>query len=110
MADLYQQIVEQMHILDEAIKSLAKNGERLAEAEKAYKMELTKQALGLRAGDYPVTLINQIIYGLDEVAELRFKRDSAKANYEANQEFINVTKLKLRLLEAQLGREWGKSE
>ena len=106
--DLYEQILQQMHALDEAIKRLAKNGEALAEAEKAYKMELTKQALLLKDEGYAVTFINQILHGLDEVADLRFKRDCAKANYEANYEFINITKLKLRLLEAQLGREWGK--
>lgn len=106
--DLYEQILQNMHVLDEAIKRLAKNGEALAEAEKNYKMELTKQALILRADNTPVTLINQIVYGLEEVAKLRFERDTAKANYDANSEFINITKLKLRLLEAQLNREWGK--
>lgn len=107
MSDLYQQITEQMHVLDDAIKSLAKNGEALAEAEKAYKVELAKVALRLKADNMAVTLINQVIYGLEPVAELRLQRDIAKANYDAKQEFINVTKLKLRLLEAQLGREWG---
>ena len=106
--DLLEQITQQMHALDEAIKRLARNGEALAEAEKAYKMELTKQALLLKDEGYAVTFINQILHGLDEVADLRFKRDCAKANYEANYEFINITKLKLRLLEAQISREWGK--
>jgi hypothetical protein len=63
--------------------------------------------MGLRADDMPVTLINQIIYGVPVVAEKRFKRDVEQANYDANKEFINITKLKLRILEAQLGREYG---
>ena len=92
--------------LDASIHRLRKNGVELAEAEKAYKMELTKEALRLRFEDMPVTLINQIVYGLEEVADLRLKRDSAKANYEANQEHINICKLKLRILENQLSREW----
>jgi hypothetical protein len=57
----------------------------------------------------PVTLINQIIYGVPEVADKRFKRDVEEANYKANLEHINVVKLQLRLLEAQLSREWGNS-
>ena len=57
----------------------------------------------------PVTLINQIIYGIPAVAEKRFKRDVASTMYNTNLEHINVTKLKLRLLEAQLNREYGSS-
>lgn len=105
--DLYENIQRLMTELDASIHRLRKNGVELAEAEKAYKMELTKEALRLRFEDMPVTLINQIVYGLEEVADLRLKRDSAKANYEANQEHINITKLKLRILESQLAREWG---
>ena len=93
--------------LTASIKKLRTNGEKLAEAERDYKITLRKEALILRSGDMPVTLINSIIYGVPEVAEKRFKRDVEEANYEANKEHINITKLKLRILEAQLAREWG---
>lgn len=106
--DLYEEIQRLMQELTASIKALRKNGEKLAEAERDYKIVLRQEALKLRAGDnMPVTLINQVIYGIDEVAEKRFKRDVEQANYDANKEHINVTKLKLRLLEAQLSREWG---
>lgn len=104
--DLYEEIQRLMQELTASIKALRKNGEKLAEAERDYKIVLRQEALKLRAGDMPVTLINQVIYGIDEVAEKRFKRDVEQANYDANKEHINVTKLKLRLLEAQLSREW----
>jgi len=58
----------------------------------------------------PVTLINQIIYGVQEVANLRFDRDVKEAIYQANLESINSTKLKLRILENQLNREWGQAK
>jgi len=93
--------------LTASIKKLRANGEKLAEAERDYKITLRKEALILRSGDMPVTLINSIIYGVPEVAEKRFNRDVEEANYEANKEHINITKLKLRILEAQLAREWG---
>ena len=96
-----------MYELTASIKRLRTNGAKLAEAERDYKITLRQEALRLRAGDMPVTLINNIIYGIDEVAEKRFKRDVEQANYDANKEHINVTKLKLRILEAQLSREWG---
>lgn len=105
--DLYEEIQRLMLELTASISHLRKNGENLAEAERDYKLTLRQEALRLRAGEMPVTLINNIIYGVPEVAEKRFKRDVEQANYDANKEHINVTKLKLRLLEAQLNREWG---
>ena len=105
--DLYEEIQRLMAELTASIRKLRDNGAKLAEAERDYKLTLRQEALRLRAGDMPVTLINNIIYGVPEVAEKRFKRDVEQANYDANKEHINVTKLKLRLLEAQLSREWG---
>lgn len=105
--DLVNDISALMNELTTSIKLLRKNGNDLAIAEKDYKICLRQEALKLRADEnMPVTLINQIIYGVPEVAEKRFKRDVAETMYNTNLEHINVTKLKLRLLEAQLNREW----
>lgn len=105
--DLYEEIQRLMAELTLSIKKLRDNGVNLAEAEQDYKITLRQEALRLRSDDMPVTLINQVIYGVPEVARKRFKRDVEQANYDANKEHINVTKLKLRILEAQLDREWG---
>ena len=108
--DLYEEIQRLMLELTASIKKLRNNGAKLAEAERDYKITLRQEALRLRAGDnMPVTLINSVIYGVPEVAEKRFKRDVEQANYDANHEHINICKLKLRILEAQLAREWGTS-
>lgn len=107
--DLFEEIQRLMAELTASIKHLRANGVKLAEAERDYKITLRQEALRLRAGEMPVTLINQVIYGVPAVAELRLKRDIEQANYDANKEHINVTKLKLRILEAQLSREWGAS-
>jgi hypothetical protein len=105
--DLVQDIQKLMEELTGSIKLLRRHGNDLANAEKNYKVKLRQEALKLRSEEnMPVTLINQIIYGIDEVAELRLKRDIAQTMYDTNLEHINVTKLKLRLLEAQLNREW----
>lgn len=106
--DLYNDIQDLMQELTISIKKLRKHGNELAIAERNYKVILRQEALKLRTEqDMPVTLINQVIYGVPEVAEKRYKRDIAKVMYDSNLEHINVTKLKLRLLEAQLNREWG---
>lgn len=107
MNDLVNEIFRLNDELSASIKKLADNGRNLAQAEKDYKMTLREEVLKLRADNMPVTLINQIIYGVPKVAELRFKRDIAETMYNTNQEHINVTKLKIRIIESQVSREWG---
>lgn len=108
--DLFEEIQRLMAELTVSIGKLRANGAKLAEAERDYKITLRTEALRLRASDMPVTLINSTIYGVEEVAELRLIRDIAQANYEANKEHINICKLKLRILESQLQREWGQAK
>lgn len=105
--DLWQEILEKQNMLDKAIKELAQNGYNLAEKERNYKIAVNKKALELRSQDVPVTLINQIIYGFENIAKLRFERDTADVKYNANQEYINTIKLQIRILEGQLSREFG---
>ena len=109
--ELFNDIQELIEKLNVAIKSLAKKGQELAEAERDYKITLRQEALKLRQEkNMAVTLINQIIYGIPEVADKRFKRDIAEAMYQTNLEYINTTKLQLRILENQIQREWSKNE
>lgn len=108
--DLYEEILKLMAELTASIKKLRTNGVKLAEAERDYKVKLRQEALLLRTDGMAATLINTVIYGVPEVAELRMKRDIEQANYDANKEHINVCKLKLRILEAQLSREWGSAK
>lgn len=106
--DLINEIMQKNQELTASIKLLRKNGTDLAIKEKDYKVALRSEALKLRQEKgMPVTLIAQIIYGVPEVADLRLKRDIAETMYQTNLEHINVVKLQLRLLEAQLSREWG---
>lgn len=105
--ELFNEIEQKNRELTQSIKLLRQNGIKLAEAERDYKIKLRQEALKLRQDKkMPVTLIAQIIYGVPEVANLRFERDVAEAMYNANQEHINTTKLQIRILESQLDREW----
>jgi hypothetical protein len=106
---MINEIEEKRKYLDKAIEKLKTNGIDLAQKEKDYKIALNKKALELRNQEMPVTLINQVIFGYDDIADLRFQRDVAQATYNANQEYINSIKLQLRLLESQINREWGNS-
>ena len=106
--DLYNELQAKINDLNVSIKKLRETGTEFAEAERDYKITLRNEALKLRAEKgMPVTLIQQVVYGVPEVAEKRFKRDIAEAMYNTNQEYINTTKLQIRILENQLSREFG---
>ena len=106
--DLFNELQIKLNELNVSIKKLRETGTAYAEAERDYKITLRQEALKLRAEKgMPVTLIQQVVYGVPEVAEKRFKRDVAEAVYQANQEAINSTKLQIRVIEGQLNREWG---
>ena len=106
--DLYNELQAKINDLNVSIKKLRETGTEFAEAERDYKITLRNEALKLRAEKgMPVTLIQQVVYGVPEVAEKRFKRDVKEAIYQANQEAIQSIKLQLRLLENQINREFG---
>lgn len=106
MYDLYQEIQQKTAQLDVSVKRLRKSGTEYAQAERDYKILLRSKCLELRDSGMAIGLIDKTCYGIPEVAEARFKRDVAEAVYKANQESINSIKLQLRLIDAQLSREW----
>lgn len=95
--------------LEVSVKQLRKHGTELAEAEKAYKIELSKEALRLEEQGAKATMIALRIYGEGKVAKLRLERDIAKTVYQANMEAINALKLEIRVIENQIEREWGQA-
>ena len=106
--DLYNELQRKIEELNISIKSLRTTGTEFAEAERDYKIKLREEALKLRSEKgMPVTLIQQVVYGVPEVASERFNRDVKQAVYQANLEAINSIKLQIRVIEAQLQREWG---
>lgn len=108
MNDLFTELEKKINELNTSLKKLRETGTDFAEAERDYKITLRQEALKLRNDDkLAVTLIQQIVYGVPEVANKRFQRDVKEAIYKANQEAINVLKLQIRILENQLQREYG---
>ena len=80
--DLFNDINDLIKRLNTSVVKLRDYGKELAEAERDYKITLRQEALKLRIEqDMPVTLINQIIYGIPNVADKRFKRDVAETMY-----------------------------
>ena len=108
--ELILDLQQKQRELDISIKQLRTTGTAYALAEKDYKILLRTEALQLRSSGMAIGMITKIIYGVPEVAGLRFKRDIAEAIYKANQEAINSIKLQLRLISSQIDREWGNTK
>lgn len=108
--ELYQELQQKITQLDYSVKQLRENGTSYAQAEKDYKVLLRQECLKLRDEGMAVGMIDKTCYGIPSVAEARFRRDVAEAVYKANQEAINSLKLQMRLIDAQLSREWVKDE
>lgn len=105
--ELWQEIMDEQRLLDRAVRELKPRGKKLAQAEHDYRVALSKRLLILRAEGNAVTHLADIAKGEPEIAELRLQRDIAESLYQSAQESINVQKLKIRILEGQLSREWG---
>ena len=106
MEDLYSLLQQKTSQLDYSVKQLRVSGTAYAQAEKDYKVLLRSECLKLRDEGMAIGMIDKTCYGIPSVAEARFKRDCAEAVYRANLEAINSIKLQMRLIEAQLQREW----
>ena len=56
-----------------------------------------------------MTIISDICRGDAEIARLRLERDIAQTVYESAKEAIQGYKLQIRILDAQLEREWSRA-
>lgn len=104
--DLLEQINKVCSELDTAVKSLRQTSKDYAEAYTNYRMELAKELMKLKDEGYAITLAGDIARGKREIAMLKFKEITSEAVYKANLESINVNKLRAKLLDNQLSREW----
>ena len=105
--DLNIELQNKILDLEVSIKELRKSGTNYATKERDYKILLREECLKLRDSGMAIGMIDKTCYGIPRVAEARFERDVAETIYKANLEAINSIKLQLRLLEAQISREYG---
>ncbi|WP_196601584.1 hypothetical protein [Pectinatus frisingensis] len=89
-----------------AIDSLPALSQKSAECERSYRISLAKSTLEYRANKLPVTLIQDITRGAEDVAKLRFERDVSKERLKATYEKINAIKLQMRILIENTKIDW----
>lgn len=105
--ELWYDIQNRLDMLDDAVKQIRFRGRDYAEAESKYRTALAVEMLRLRDEEgYPVTLVPDLARGKPEVARLKVDRDCKESLYKSALEAINVNKLRVKILEQQLDREW----
>lgn len=105
--DLLNELQAKIKDLEISVKELRKSGTNYAKAERDYKILLRTECLKLRDEGMAIGMIDKTCYGIPGVAEARFKRDVARTVYEANIDAIQSIKLQIRILDAQIQREYG---
>jgi hypothetical protein len=110
MNDLVTELQYKLKMIDKAIDTLAKNGQRKAEAEMNYRIELAKEILVQREKGVPVTIISDLCRGVPRIAKMKFERDTSEVVYQSNLEAIMAWKMEAKMMENQIAREWGRQE
>lgn len=100
---------ERMKIIEELEKEteiMRASGCQMAHNERDYRKAVRVETLNERMEGTPATLTGDLVRGIDYVAELRDALKCSEAMYKSSQEKINVLKLKLRVIEADIDRAW----
>ena len=106
--DLFLELQHKISLLDTALGELGKSSNKHAEAEMNYRVKLAEKILIEREEGTPVTIISDICRGYKEIARLKFERDCAEVSFKASLEAINVFKIQIKSLEAQMDREYNR--
>lgn len=107
--DLINEIGQKSKMLETAVKELGTRGRAYAQAEHDYRVALAEKTLLERDKGTPATICSDVCRGDRKIAKLRFERDVAEVVYRSALEAINATKLQIKILDAQVEREWGRA-
>lgn len=106
MQDLIQQVEDFTDALMDELAVCKTSGCQLADNERDYRVALRVAILEERDRGTPVTIIGDVCRGRPDIADKKRLRDCSEAIYKASQEAINVYKLRLRMIDQQMNREW----
>ena len=107
--DLINEIGQKSRMLDTAVKELGTRGRAYAQAEHDYRVALAEKTLLERDKGTPATICSDVCRGDRRIAKLRLERDIAEVVYRSALEAINAIKLQIKILDAQIEREWGRA-
>lgn len=105
----YAELMELQDRIDREVEAMRNAGCQYARNEAEYRKALRLSILDERAKGTPVTLTSDLCRGDPHIADLKCARDCSEALYKASQEAINTMKLRMRIVNAQIDREWSRA-
>lgn len=106
MQDLLTERDDYARAMQDQLARAKESGCQYARNERDYRVALARAILEERDRGTPVTIIGDICRGREDVAALKLARDCSEAVYKADAEAVNVYKLRARIVEQQIQREW----
>ena len=102
-----QKLEELNNLLTSALSEYKKRGQDYAKAYKNYRILVAQKLLQLKADGMPVTISYDIARGDEEVANAKEQEIITECLYKSCQEAVNVYKLKIKILQAQINNDYG---
>ena len=106
---LFQAEQDALDHVAECIAAMHELGIKKAEAEREYRILKQKRMLYERHKGTPVTIIQDVVKGSQDVADLLFARECTVSEYDANYEAILYWKLRVNTIRDQIKREWSQA-
>lgn len=88
--------------IDKATRNIYKMADEKAETEKAYRVALAQEKLILKDQSLPVTLIDDLAKGKEDIALLKFYRDAAEDRFKSAVESLRALQSELSGLQSIL--------
>ena len=92
--------------LSQRTEEMRDHGKEAAISDAKYRAVKATAILEEKAKGTPATLCRDVIYARKDVQDALMERNCTQAVYEADKESINTMKLKLRITDAQIARDW----
>jgi len=100
LVNISRELYEGSKRLGEASKEIFKLAEKMAQAEKEYRVALAREKIGLRDKGMAVGLIEDVARG--NLAELRYERDIARETYKAARDSMKAIQAQINALQSIL--------
>jgi len=103
---LWVRVEECIRLVDLALVEAKRRGKVMVEKEAAYYTAKDRESFKMLEDGYANTYIQTVIKGRPGVSEAMSEYHAAEVEYKNANEAIQVMKLKLRVLEGEMQREW----
>lgn len=98
--DVGETILKTAKRIEKGVDSLHILGKNYAAAEQEYRKALAKEILELRDCKIPVSIINDLARGSENVSDLKFKRDLAEQSLDISKKMLSALQSELSALQS----------